>query len=469
MNRNGVGEKHSGSLRAPGLAPKRTVTVIQIGARRAHHLALRPLHARSALKTLRDTFGLLCSRCLATFYHCSLMTALLFTAGSKSSAASPSNTTEIVTANTGFALDLYQRERTRPGNLFFSPYSISTCLGMAYAGARGQTATEMAHVLHFNLPQAQMAPGFADLVQQMQADRETKAFTLDIANSLWCQEGFPFIPSFLQLARNDFGAEARQVDFAAQAGPVCQEINSWVAQKTQDKIKDLLAPDQITPDTRLVLCNAIYFKGKWASPFDAKATHQAPFSIGGGQQVQASFMTRTFEIRSKPIDDFVALTLPYTSNQLSMVILLPKDPDGLPALEQRLDSVKLRQWLASLDAAPEKKTELYVPKFKLNLRLELAPTLSAMGMGLALSKNADFSGISRMPALYISDVVHQAYVDVNEEGTEAAAATGTIMRLAAAVERISVLRVDHPFLFLIRENRTGSILFLGRVMDPSKG
>ena len=415
---------------------------------------------------LRRRPGDLCLQESLTFF---LMTASLFGRTSPLNAAPAAQVAQIVAGNTAFATDLYQRERTQPGNLFFSPYSISTALAMTYGGARGQTATEMAHVLHLDLAQPEIPPAFAELVRQMQAAREAKPLTLDIANSLWCQTGFPFSDSFLKPAHDDFEAEARQVDFANKAEPTRLEINSWVAQKTQEKIKDLLQPGQLTPDTRLVLCNAIYFKGRWNTQFDPKATHSAPFFLGGGRQVQASLMTKTFGMRSRQMDDFTALTLPYTSNALSMVILIPKEVDGLPALEQKLGPDKLRQCLTSLDSAPETKTELYLPKFKMNCRLELAPTLSAMGMNSALSRGADFSGISRMPALYISDVVHQAYVEVNEEGTEAAAATGTIMRLAAAVERISVLRLDHPFIFLIRENRTGSVLFLGRVTDPSKG
>ncbi|MGH7972460.1 MAG: serpin family protein, partial [Limisphaerales bacterium] len=215
-------------------------------------------------------------------------------------------------------------------------------------------------------------------------------------------------------------------------------------------------------------CNAIYFKGQWLAQFDPKATHSAPFFLGSSQQVQVPLMTKTFRVRSRQFDDFTAFTLPYTSNALSMVILLPKAVDGLPSLEQKLDSTNLNQWMASVQSAPEVKSEVFLPKFKMNCRLDLTPTLSAMGMGTAFSAGADFSGMTRMPGLCISEVVHQAYVDVNEEGTEAAAATGTIMRLTATVEHITVLRVDHPFIFLIRENRTGSILFLGRVMDPSK-
>jgi len=403
----------------------------------------------------------------STFLSLLLMTSFFLGTASSSRAATDPKVAETVTGNTAFATDLYQRERAKPGNLFFSPYSISTALAMTYIGARGQTATEMAQTLHLNIPQAELPPAFAELVREMEAIGRTQPLMLDVANSLWCQQGFPILDSFLKLTHNDFDAEARLVDFVGNAEPVRLEINAWIAKKTQDKIRDLLQPGRLSADTRLVLCNAIYFKGQWLARFDPKATHTAPFFLGNGQQVQIPLMTQSLRLRSRQFDNFDAFALPYTSNELSMIILLPKAVDGLGALEKGLDSANLGQWLSALDAAPETKADLFLPKFKLNCRLDLAGTLSALGMPTAFSANADFSGITSTPSLRISDVVHQAFVDVNEEGTEAAAATAVVMRLTASVQRTPVLRVDHPFLFLIRENRTGSILFLGRVVDPS--
>jgi serpin B len=387
-------------------------------------------------------------------------------------AAQPGRATNqppIVAANTGFALDLYQREKSNPGNLFFSPYSLSTALAMTYSGARGQTAAEMARVLHFNLPQSEVPPAFAELTRQLDAISRSDTLKLDIANSLWCQKEFPFTESFLALTRDAYHAEARSVDFLRNTESVRTEINSWVEEKTQDKIRDLIQPGQLDPTTRLVLCNAIYFKGQWADRFEVRATQPAPFFAQAGQPVQVPMMARSLNLRMHSPGDFTMASLPYVSNELSMIILLPKNTNGLSALEQRLhDGANLNRWLSELDAASSPKTDLFLPKFKLNCRLLLARTLSGLGMPTAFSASADFSGISTKPALQISDVVHQAFVDVNEEGTEAAAATGVIMRLAAVQQRPPVFRVDHPFVFLIRENRTGSILFLGRVIDPSK-
>jgi serpin B len=218
-----------------------------------------------------------------------------------------------------------------------------------------------------------------------------------------------------------------------------------------------------------VLCNAVYFKGQWADRFNSNATHALPFFTAPGQKIDTPLMTQTLKLRSRQFDDFVLFALPYTSNLLSMVVLLPKALDGLGAIEQGLDATQLQQWLAALDAAPASKTVLYLPKFRLTRRLDLADNLTAMGMPTAFGPQADFSGMSARRDLFIDKVVHQAFVDVNEEGTEAAAATAVMMRsMAVMASPTPVLRVDHPFMFLIRENRTGSILFLGRVTDPSK-
>jgi serpin B len=404
--------------------------------------------------------------CFAVAALIVLMTVSFFGTSSRGLAASNTTMNAVITANTAFTLDLFERERARPGNLFFSPYSISTALAMTYAGARGQTAEEMARTLHLTLPQTEVPVACSNLVRQIENVNTAKPLRLEIANSVWGQEDFPFLPAFLDLVHRDYAAEAWQVDFVRNAEPARLEINSWVAKKTQDKIPELLQPGQITSDTRMVLCNAIYFKGDWSNKFDPSATHSAPFSTDDGKQVQVPLMTRTFEVRSRPFEELTVFELPYLSNVLSMVVLLPKDREGLPAVERTLNVPQLSGWLSSLASARAIKSEVYLPKFKLDCRLELASTLSALGMPTAFSSKADFSGMSQATKLCIDKVVHQAYVDVNEEGTEAAAATGSTMMLTSAFVRIPVLRVDHPFLFLIRENATGSVLFFGRVVNP---
>jgi serpin B len=381
-----------------------------------------------------------------------------------SRAAAP--TQALVHGNTAFALDLYQRERPAGGNLFFSPYSISSALAMTYAGARGETEKEMARVLHLGSKPDDVHTGFRKLNERIKEIAAGGKASLNIANSLWCERTYPFRGSFLTLNRDSYQAEMRQVDFLGAAENTRQEINSWVAKKTQDKIKELLQPGDVSASTRLVLCNAIYFKGKWQYQFDPKATGPAPFYAPSGE-VQAMLMSRMMNVKSHGIDDGVLFALPYADGNLSMVILLPDAADGLASLEKNLDATRLQQWLEAMDQARETKAQVFLPRFKLDLRLELARTLSAMGMGSAFGSGADFSGMSERGDLFISDVVHQAFVEVNEEGTEAAAATGVTMR-ATSFSPTRQLRVDHPFIFFIRENQTGNVLFLGRVLSPGK-
>ena len=374
-----------------------------------------------------------------------------------------SNGTKAATANNHFCLDLYQRTKATPENLFFSPVSISSALAMTYAGARGQTEKEMAQTLHFDLPQSQVHPAFAALNQRIEQIGKSNKVSLSVANSIWCQQGSDFNSSFINLVRDSYQAEARLVDFVGRSEPTRIEINDWVAKKTQDKIKDLLQPGQLTADTRLVLCNAIYFKGKWLEPFDEKATRPQKFNLSNDRQIDTPTMHKKITLASLDTGDAVVFSLPYVGEELSLVVLLPKSIDGLPQLEKRLN---LATWLAQLDAVRKQEVDLYLPRFKINCRLELAQTLADMGMRHAFSRGADFSGISQQEQLFISDVVHQAFVEVNEEGTEAAAATGVVMR-GTSVMRTPMIRVDRPFLFLIREHQTGSILFLGKVVDPS--
>jgi serpin B len=374
-------------------------------------------------------------------------------------------TKDLVAGNTSFAIDLYQRERSGGGNLFFSPYSISSALGMTYAGARGETEKEMARALHFGSNPANVHSGFRMLNERLKEIAAGGKVSLNIANSLWCEKSYSFTEGFLKLNHDSYHAEARLVDFVGATEASRQEINTWVAKNTQDKIQDLLHQGDVSASTRLVLCNAIYFKGKWTFQFDPKSTGPAPFYAPSGE-IQTVLMNRTMNVRSHNVDDCTLFALPYADGNLSMVILLPEAVDGIEAVEKKLDAAKLQQWLAALDQAREAKAQVFLPRFKLDLRLDLGGALSAMGMGSAFGPQADFSGMSTQRDLFISGVIHQAYVEVNEEGTEAAAATGVTMR-ATSFSPTRQLRVDHPFIFLIRENQTGNILFLGRVLSPA--
>jgi serine protease inhibitor len=372
----------------------------------------------------------------------------------------------LVDGNTAFALDLYSQLRGGGGNLFFSPYSISTCLGMTYAGARGQTADQMAKALHFGGDPDKLAADFQGLQSALNEAQKHKGIELDVANALWAQRGFPFLPAFLDLAHQQYDANIRQADFRAAAEPARQEINEWVLKQTKDKIADLIPPGMVD-GAKLVLVNAIYFKGAWTTPFKTNATFGMPFHTGTGVDVTARMMNQTAEFDYGEPDGLQVLELPYGKGELSMVVLLPREPNGLPAMEARLDPQKLEEWLGS---ARPRKVNVFLPKYKLEEQFELGKTLGTLGMVDAFTERANFSGMDGRRDLLISAVIHKAFVDVNEQGTEAAAATAVAVRAMAMMrpEPIPVFRADRPFIFLIRDKRSGSILFLGRVTDPTR-
>jgi serpin B len=377
-------------------------------------------------------------------------------------AADKADRTEAAQGNNAFALDLYGHLRARPGNLFFSPHSIRTALGMTYAGARGQTAAEMARALHFNLPPERLHPALGALVRDLSGTDKKRGYQLNIANALWAQKDYTFLPEFLKLIHDQYHAALEELDFAGNTEQARKTINDWVEKQTQDKIKDLLPPGVLDSRTRLVLTNAIYFKGTWASPFKKNYTHDAPFHLAAKQDVNVPMMNQKESFPYFQGDRFQVLELPYAGKDLSMVIFLPKEVDGLADFEKNLTAEKLAGWLGRLR---EQEVVVSLPRFKVTAEFSLKDTLSSMGMAQAFSSAADFSGMDGKLDLWLSNVIHKAFVDVNEEGTEAAAATGVIVA-AKAVLRETVFRADHPFLFLIRERRSGSILFQGRVVNP---
>jgi serine protease inhibitor len=368
-----------------------------------------------------------------------------------------------VKGNNAFALDLYAQLRSREGNLFLSPYSISTALAMTYAGAQGQTAEQMARTLHFPADQPVHA-AFAALNRDITAGGRNRDYQLYIANALWGQKGYQFLPSFVHLIQTQYGAETKQLDFQHATEEARRTINTWVEKQTKDKIKDLLAPGVLSSATRLVLTNAIYFKGTWASPFKKPNTRTEDFHVTAEQKVPVSMMHQTASFNYLEEKEFQALELPYAGTRLAMVMLLPRKVDGLAEFERRLTPDKLAAWLSKMDRV---ELQVALPKYQLTTEFQLSDALSSMGMSLAFRPGeADFSGMDGKRDLFLSAVVHQAFVDVNEEGTEAAAATGAVMTLAAARPQHLIFRADHPFLFLIRDRHSGSILFLGRLSQP---
>jgi serine protease inhibitor len=371
----------------------------------------------------------------------------------------------VVEGNNAFAVALYGQLRGQKGNLFFSPESISTALAMTYAGARGETATQMATTLHFTLPPAQLHPAMGALLKSLNAPHDN--YQLSVANALWAQQGYHFLDPFLSLLKTDYDAGLQQVDFKGATETARTTINRWVEEKTQDKIKDLLQPGALRADTRLVLTNAIYFKGNWETQFDKAATKDEDFYLSAEQKAPVPLMHREGGFSYFDGGTFQALEIPYKSKELSMVIFLPKERDGLHALEQSLTPEHTQQWMHQL--APVPKVIVSLPRYKMTQEFLLSKTLAAMGMPQAFGSGADFSGMTGKRDFAISDVIHKAYVDVNEEGTEAAAATAVTMRamsIRVPTNPPPVFRADHPFLFFIRDNHSNSILFMGRVADP---
>lgn len=370
----------------------------------------------------------------------------------------------VVEGNNVFAFDLYAKLKDTKGNLFLSPFSISTALGMTSAGARGNTATQMAKALHFELEQRRLHPALGALAAYLQAEEEGRGYRLHIANALWGQEGSTFLPEFLDLTQRSYNAGLRQVDFRKQTEQARRTINDWVEEKTQDKIKELLKPTDLSPATRLVLTNAIYFLADWAHQFKKRATRNAPFTLTDGDKVDVPTMHQTEHFRYGESDGFQALELPYKRNELSIIIFLPKKADGLADFEKALTAKVLAKTLADIH---RENVSVALPKFEFTAEFKLGKALQALGMIDAFNgRLADFSGMTGRKDLFISKVIHKAFVKVDEKGTEAAAATAVVMEAGIEADKPKTFRADHPFLFLIRENKTGAVLFIGRVLDP---
>jgi len=423
-----------------------------------------------ANEPIRAALGFLETRvkCLFTiFLTCMILPMTELPAETPPSATATSDQAAVVEGNNAFAIDLYNQLRTQSGNLFFSPDSISTAMAMTYAGARGDTATEMAKTMHFTLPPQRLQPAMGGILVNLNAPHD--GYQLRVANALWAQQGYTLLDDFLKLTKSEYGEGFKQVDFKEATEAARLTINQWVEQQTGDKIKDLLQPGTLSNSTKLVLTNAIYFKGDWQTQFDKAQTKEEDFHLSATQNVKAPMMHRDGGFNYFDGGTFQILEIPYRSAELSMIILLPNDVGGLFALEQSLIVPNTKKWLGQLRPVP--KVILTLPKFKMTRQFELQDSLGAMGMTLAFDAHADFSGMTGNRDLFISALIHKAYIDVNEEGTEAAAATAVVMRsMMVRMQQPAppVFRADHPFIFLIRDNRSGGILFMGRVADPTR-
>jgi serpin B len=366
----------------------------------------------------------------------------------------------IVKGNTEFAFDLYGRLRSQNGNLFLSPYSISTALAMTSTGARNQTLLQMENTLRFPVEQKRLHPAFGSLIDDT---RSGKGYQLHVANALWCQMNYPFTNEFLDVNQTCYGGRPSGVDFAGNTEQARQTINAWVEKQTQDKIKELIKQGILDNLTRLVLTNAIYFKGNWETQFDKKYTQDQPF-LGMDGKKNVPLMQRTGKLKYADGGAFQVLELPYSGKELSLVAFLPKQVEGLAAFEKTLNQENLARWLEQMQ---EREVVVYLPRFKMTSQFLLNEQLKTLGMSDAfVSGRADFSGISPVAlkeGLHLSHVIHKGFVDVNEEGTEAAAATAVVLAFKG---RPTVFRADHPFFFVIRDNRSGSLLFMGRLVNP---
>jgi serpin B len=369
------------------------------------------------------------------------------------------DTQSLVKGNSAFALDLYRMLKSEEGNLFISPFSVSSALAMTYAGARGETEKEMARALHFELAQDALPPAFRKLFSDLENNCGENN-RLAIANGL-CLTGGDVGAEFKKLLADYFAAEIFKGDLS--------RINAWVSKKTEGRIKEILK--KLMPNSVCVLLNAVYFKGVWKTPFEKKNTSEQPFTLATGKTVTVPLMRKKHHFRLIKENDFSVLELPYEGEHLSMLVLLPDKHDGLSELEKKLDAKLLQRIVRLLGSKRLEDVKVYLPRFRIESDLmDLMPPLKSLGMHIAFDPlKADFQGMGwPKGALWISQVKHRAFVEVNEEGTEAAGATAVEMQ-TRSMPQYSIFRADHPFLFIIRDKTTGSILFLGRVVDPSIG
>jgi serpin B len=375
----------------------------------------------------------------------------------------------LVDGNTAFAFDLYQALKEKDGNLFYSPHSISVALAMTYAGARGETADQMADTLKFLLEQERLHPAFNWLDVELASrgegaqGKDGEGFRLNIVNAIWGQKDYSFLAEFLDVLAENYGAGLRILDFMNETEKSRVTINEWVSDQTEDRIKDLIPQGAIDALTRLVLTNAIYFNAAWAYPFDEDRTANGSFYLlNNGGQVTVPMMRQTESFGYTDEEGYQAVELLYDGDELSMVILLPTS-GNFQAFEEELQAQKVSDIIGGLQPA---QVALTMPKFEFDSEFSLKDALEGMGMPIAFSGAADFSGMTGTRDLCISEVLHKAFVSVDEAGTEAAAATAVIMRETAMPDQPIEVTIDRPFIFLIRDIETGAVLFVGRVLNP---
>jgi len=370
----------------------------------------------------------------------------------------------VVNANTLFSADVYNLYNEEEKNIFFSSYSISSALTMTYEGAKGQTAEEMKKVLHLPSDKNITRSDFRTINEEINA--ENKSFQLSVVNALWAQEEYPFIEDYFTIVDTYYGGKVSNLNFANNAESSRKEINDWVEQQTSNRIKNLLSKGSVSPSTKLILTNAIYFKGDWNNKFKTRYTEKEKFMLSSGQEVNVLMMHKTSYYNYGETNNVQILEMDYEGREISMLVILPKENSDV--IDKDIDGKTIREWQDSVGRA---KVEVSFPKFKFETEYSMANDLQQMGMSAAFNPTmADFTGMTTKEELFISQVVHKTFVEVTEEGTEAAAATAVSMMASSAgpgePEEIKVFKADHPFIFIIQQKDSGNILFMGKVNNP---
>jgi serpin B len=398
----------------------------------------------------------------------------LVAADTARAALAPAGVGQAARSVQGFGADLYGALRSTPGNLLVSPYSVAVALAMTREGARGTTAAAFDRVLHTGDP-ATAGSAYNSLQLELQrragsvrrGDGSTAEIAFTVADAVWGQRGVRWQKPFLEALATHFGTGVREVDFTTNPQAVRAAVNGWAERETKGLIRDLLPPDAVDEDTRLVLANAVHLKAPWEAPFDKEATATGPFTRGDGRRVDAAFMTHqeVGHLESARGAGWTAVRLRYAGGQLALAVVVP-DAGRLEAVERAVEGAWLARLLSAFRPA---NVRLKLPRWSFRFSAGLAPALSTLGLGVAFGPGADFSGMTTDARLLISSVVHQAVMTVDEQGTEAAAATAVVARIVSAPMVDLELTVDRPFLVVLHDVATGTPLFLGRVDDPTAG
>ena len=411
------------------------------------------------------------NRILALGFFVILTQFSLISCGSRKKTTQQENdllkNTTIEMRNNKFAFDLYNAiSSIHDENLVISPFSISTALAMTFAGADGNTARQMARTLYFERDQENFHKNFSEWMNAIIEKGEAKK-QLQIANSLWPQEDYPFLDEFMNLIREYYGSAFYKVNYKDDREQIRQQINAWVEKHTNNLIKDLIQPGVLVDDTRLVLVNAIYFLSNWKIAFDEDATHNNAFNINREKTVNVPFMYMKDDLNYTETDNFQALELEYEGSDFSMLIVLPAENINLDEFMKNFDALAFAETMNILE---KQKVQVYLPSFKVRSKFDLEKLLASMGMPDAFSNRADFSNMTPLNDLKIDKVIHEAFIDVNEEGTEAAASTAVVIIIKSAIidPPENIFRADRPFFYVIRENKSNSILFMGKILNPDE-